>query len=599
MRKDLSWNEAHRWHRRRGRRAMAGAVVAVVGGTLLAATLAVGWRSVSADGALGRFRAFANEQPAVLDATTARYVRGLSVTRGFFEASSHVTEGDFATFVEALELKSGFPAMRSIEFIEQAGDGTYPVRFVAPATAAPGLLDTNIGRDTDQRAALDLAVGGGVTIAPPTLDHWARPRILMVSPVMHGEDVIGWIGATIDPAAFGREVLAGTPEGVRGSLAWSSREPLVTVGPTGEALPGFSETRGVEANEALWTLEFDATPGFAGGDLAFPWTVFFLGLVPAILAAFVLFFLGRSRMRALLLAERLGRDLAVSEARARAVTEAAVEAIFTTDAAGTVETANPAAEALFGWPASELVGKKLGLILPSLETPEGPDGEQDVQWSASEQMLNGHRRDGSVIHVDVSLAPTYVDEQPLYVVIARDATLRKMHEDQLTHQATHDTLTGLANRQLFDELLVRAAYRTDRSRAAAAVLFVDLDGFKDVNDIFGHQAGDRVLAETARRLEAAVRPGDVVARLGGDEFAVLCENLAHATASERIAERIVEALRRPIPVASGVAQISASVGVAVAVAGEGAASVLSRADQAMYDAKRAGKAGFVVSMPVG
>jgi diguanylate cyclase (GGDEF)-like protein len=237
------------------------------------------------------------------------------------------------------------------------------------------------------------------------------------------------------------------------------------------------------------------------------------------------------------------------------------------------------------------------LILPSLGTPDGPDGHEDVRWGASEQMLNGHRRDGTVLHVDVSLAPTYVNERPLYIVIARDATVRKLHEDQLTHQATHDALTGLANRQLFDELLVRAAYRTDRSHVGSAVLFVDLDGFKDVNDIFGHQAGDRVLAETARRLEAAVRPGDVVSRLGGDEFAVLCENLAHGQDAQKIAERIVEALRRPIPVASGVAQISASVGVAVAVTGEGAASVLSRADQAMYDAKRAGKAGFAISVP--
>jgi diguanylate cyclase (GGDEF)-like protein/PAS domain S-box-containing protein len=271
-----------------------------------------------------------------------------------------------------------------------------------------------------------------------------------------------------------------------------------------------------------------------------------------------------------------------------------VEAILTTGATGLVETLNPAAEALFGWPSAELIGQPLGLILPALESREG----QDVEWSASEQMLNGHRRDGSVLHVDVSLAPTYVDDRPLFIVIARDATLRKLHEDQLTHQATHDALTGLANRQLFDELLVRASYRTDRSRAPAAVLFVDLDGFKDVNDIFGHQAGDRVLAETAHRLEATVRPGDVVSRLGGDEFAVLCENLSHPGDAERIAERIVASLRRPIPVASGVAQISASVGVAVAVAGEGAASVLSRADQAMYDAKRAGKAGYAMSTPV-
>ena len=170
--------------------------------------------------------------------------------------------------------------------------------------------------------------------------------------------------------------------------------------------------------------------------------------------------------------------------------------------------------------------------------------------------------------------------------------------DQLTHQATHDPLTSLANRQLFDELLIRAIYRGDRSRSAVAVLYVDLDGFKDVNDVFGHQAGDRVLAETARRLETAVRPGDVVARLGGDEFAVLCDNLADPRDAEKIAERIVSTLSKAIPVASGVAQISASVGLAIAIVGEGASSVVSRADQAMYEAKRAGKDGYTIAGPV-
>lgn len=575
---------------------MLAALAAAAVGVLLSGLIAFGWRSVTADGALGRFQAFAAEQPMVVGETTERYVRALSVTRGFVQAADGLDADAFEMFAGSLALEHGFPALRSIQFIEQTGDGTYPVRFVAPATAAPGLLDTNIGKDADVRAALHQAVGSGVTIAPPTLDHWARPRILMVTPVERGDDVVGWIGATLDPAAFGGDVLEGLPRGVRGTLSWGDGGPLAWSGPSeGAVLPGFVAERIVALDGAVWKLRYEATRAFAGEDIAFPWTVFLIGLVPAALAAAVLFFLGRSRMHALLLAERLGRDLAASEARARAVTESAAEAILTTDDRGAVETMNPAAETLFGWTAAELVGRGLGLILPSLESPQGAP----VEWQATERLLNAHRRDGSVLPVDVSIAPTDVEDRPLYIVIARDATLRKLHEDQLTHQATHDALTGVANRQLFDELLVRAVFRTDRSMAPAAVLFVDLDGFKDVNDLFGHQAGDRVLAESARRLEATVRPSDVVGRLGGDEFAVLCENLTAPDDAERIAGRIVEALGRPIPVASGVAQISASVGVAVAVAGEGAASVLSRADRAMYDAKRAGKAGFAVSMPVG
>ncbi len=598
MRKDLSWSDAHRWHRKRGRRAIAASVAALVVGSVLSLGVAMSWRSASRDAALRRFEAVAAAQPAVLEATAARYVRALRVTRGYLEADRNARLESFATFAATLRIAEDFPGLRSLEFVRAVpGRVAFPVRFVAPETAAPGLLHNDLSSDPVVAAALAATVlPGAVTITPPAPDEWNRPRILMVTPVHRDGDLIGWVGGRVDPLPFEAEVVAALPDGIHAELRWA--DGIADVGSAGAEdgpLSGFVTRMEVEASGASWSLSFQATDAFAAEDMGFPWLVFAIGLVPAMLASTVLFFLGRSRMRALILAERLARDLAVSEARAGAVMEAAVEAIVTMGGVGLIESVNPAAELLFGWTAAELVGQRVEIILPALEM--NPNGGSSLP-DETERMLNAHRRDGSVLHVDVSLAPASVDERPLYVLIARDATQRKLHEDQLTHQATHDPLTALANRQLFDELLVRAVYRADRSRSSVAVLYVDLDGFKDVNDIFGHAAGDRVLAETARRLEATVRPGDVVARLGGDEFVVLCENLVEPRDAEKIAQRIVGALGRAIPVASGVAQISASVGVAAASDGEGAASLIARSDEAMYEAKRAGKNGYQVAGPV-
>jgi diguanylate cyclase (GGDEF)-like protein/PAS domain S-box-containing protein len=279
--------------------------------------------------------------------------------------------------------------------------------------------------------------------------------------------------------------------------------------------------------------------------------------------------------------------------------ESAVEAILTTDAVGHVESVNPAAEVLFGWAETEIVGRPIAVVVPGLEPSGEHEGLDDLHRGPSERMMEAIRKDEQRLPVDVSMSSTTIGGREMFTLIARDATLRKLYEDQLEHQATHDPLTGLANRTLFDELLVRATYRADRSGRPVTVLYLDLDGFKDVNDVFGHPSGDRVLSETSRRLEAVVRPGDMVARMGGDEFVVLCEHLFEPSDAERIATRIVQAVGKPIPLATGVATVTASVGIALGEPGETAASLIGRADEAMYRMKQGGKAGFLFAGAAG
>jgi diguanylate cyclase (GGDEF)-like protein len=166
--------------------------------------------------------------------------------------------------------------------------------------------------------------------------------------------------------------------------------------------------------------------------------------------------------------------------------------------------------------------------------------------------------------------------------------------EEIRHQAFHDGLTGLANRALFADRVEHALARSLRTGSLIAVLFVDLDDFKTVNDRFGHQAGDQLLRAIGERLLAMVRPGDTAARLGGDEFAVLLEDVHSSEDARIVASRLIEAIRTPMQLGGADAIVGASIGVALSTAGERAADLLRNADFAMYRAKGAGKGRFEI-----
>ena len=182
------------------------------------------------------------------------------------------------------------------------------------------------------------------------------------------------------------------------------------------------------------------------------------------------------------------------------------------------------------------------------------------------------------------------DEIVLVSTIAHDITELKKTQHRLHHEATHDPLTGLPNRVLFNEVAEQALSRAARDPATTAVMFLDLDGFKAVNDSLGHNAGDRLLVEVARRLRVAVRGGDVVARLGGDEFCVLCERIGGEHEARDLGQRLIDAVSSPLRLEGRDVRIATSIGVALDATGaEMIGSLVRDADVALYRAKHNGR----------
>ena len=289
--------------------------------------------------------------------------------------------------------------------------------------------------------------------------------------------------------------------------------------------------------------------------------------------------------------ERLRR----SEERFRVLLDSAPDAAVIADASGAMVLVNGQTERLFGYRRDELVGQPVEILLP--ERLRGVHVGHRDRYLADPRTrpmgagleLAGRRKDGTEFPVDISLSAIDTPDGHLAMAFIRDVTARKEAEEALTYQAMHDALTGLPNRLLLEDRLAQALARAGRGGSVAAVLFLDVDHFKVINDGRGHAVGDQLLVALARRLESAVRPGDTVARFGGDEFVVMCEDLSGAVEAVGLSERLTEVVESPIHIDGTELCVTVSVGVAVAGPAATAESLLRDADTAMYRAKETGR----------
>ena len=288
------------------------------------------------------------------------------------------------------------------------------------------------------------------------------------------------------------------------------------------------------------------------------------------------------------------QQLAASEERFRSLVQHASDVIAVVDAGGILQYVSPSCQKVCGHQPEELVGTRLANLLHSEDVPRAAAFLADaVRRRSTTTAIEWRVRhaDGTYRLIEV-LGTNLIDDANVrgFVLNGRDVTERQALEAQLAHQAFHDSLTGLANRALFRDRLAHALERTRRTARPLAVLFLDLDDFKAVNDSLGHEAGDSLLVEVAARLSGCVRASDTVARLGGDEFAVLLEE-GETDNVDQVAARILESLREAFVVLGREVFVGASIGIASPESVTSSAEeVLRDADAAMYSAKRTGGA---------
>lgn len=288
------------------------------------------------------------------------------------------------------------------------------------------------------------------------------------------------------------------------------------------------------------------------------------------------------------------------EQRLAGVLGTVMDAIITLNEDGIIQTINPRTEVIFGYAKMDLIGHHINMLLPTEHrnyheqcVTESLNADKSSTYGTTSEM-HGQTSTATLFPIELSVTELHEGLQRLFTWVIRDITKRKKAQADIEHMAHHDALTGLPNRNLFNDLMDRAVRRAQRAKHLMAVLFVDLDKFKPVNDDFGHDAGDAVLVAVAERITSHIRTSDTVARIGGDEFVAILEPIDQWESAAKVAQKIIASLTEPIDISDGrQAQVGASIGISVYPNdGTTAAQLIRAADEAMYAVKAEGRNNY-------
>ena len=313
-----------------------------------------------------------------------------------------------------------------------------------------------------------------------------------------------------------------------------------------------------------------------------------------------------------------------SEQYERAIRENMLDAVVTVNAYGMIESCNQATEKMFGYSVGEMLGKNVSMLMPdyvSNKHDKYMEGYRKTGQALNMDIIRsqyGMRKDGSVFPVDIGISRMPLKNEVKVVGIMRDITdrveaekiMQRSQEElaglvqlrtveleeanqRLLHLARHDALTGLANRNLLEENLKVAIAYARRNEKKVGFMFVDLDGFKDINDEYGHEVGDRLLQDVARKLESHIRIEDCASRIGGDEFVLMLFALEDGNNVSVVAQRIIEDLSRGIMINNSQVKVGVSIGISLFPDdAEDCNQLVKCADEAMYQVKRSGKNNY-------
>jgi diguanylate cyclase (GGDEF)-like protein/PAS domain S-box-containing protein len=306
----------------------------------------------------------------------------------------------------------------------------------------------------------------------------------------------------------------------------------------------------------------------------------------------------RQRLSRMLKAKHTEMVLDQSEAFSRSIIDHAIEGIITTDITGIIKYINPSTEQIFGYISSEIMNKSINILIPKLYNNDSDYHDIYNEFLEKNIEIIGHRKDTSTLPIDLTISKFYVGEKCFSTIILRDITERKRYEEMIKHQAFHDSLTGLPNRLLLKERITLEISHAKHNNLKLAVMYLDLDGFKLINDTLGHDTGDKLLKEISNILNNCVDSTATVARIGGDEFVILLPGITIEEYVGKIANNILDAIMQPVIIDNHELYVTISIGIAFYPNdGIDNETLLTNADVAMYRAKEKGKNNFKLYTP--